>query len=135
MIHHLRGTSAALAENVFIRGGKRHGNYGRGVGGVNFSDGRIDVAVPAPGKGGWHLGCFLEIIMRPLVLLPIVYSLCAPFLSAADSSSSAAIPDHVTAAAIIQEMNLARQNPALYATLLEQRRQKYCGAVYLMPVN
>src|SRR5437588_4677394 len=32
MIHHLRGTSAALAENVFIRGGKRHGNYGRGVG-------------------------------------------------------------------------------------------------------
>jgi len=73
--------------------------------------------------------------MRPLVLLPIVYSLCAPFLSAADSSSSAAIPDHVTAAAIIQEMNLARQNPALYATLLEQRRQNYCGAVYLMPGN
>src|SRR5205823_11713895 len=30
MIHHLRGTSAALAEKVFIRGGKRHGNYGRG---------------------------------------------------------------------------------------------------------
>src|SRR5436190_13652853 len=29
MIHHLRGTSAALAEKVFIRGGKRHGNYGR----------------------------------------------------------------------------------------------------------
>src|SRR5438094_10281430 len=28
MIHHLRGTSAALAENVFITGGKRHGNYG-----------------------------------------------------------------------------------------------------------
>src|SRR6266478_5717329 len=31
MIHHLRATSAALAENVFIRGGKRHGNYGRGL--------------------------------------------------------------------------------------------------------
>src|SRR5260370_12117228 len=31
MIHHLRGTSAALAEKVFIRGGKRHGNYGRGL--------------------------------------------------------------------------------------------------------
>jgi hypothetical protein len=24
-------------------------------------------------------------------------------------------------------MNLARQSPALYATLLEQRRQNYCG--------
>src|SRR4029077_20813713 len=31
MIHHLRGTSAALAEKVFIRGGKRHGKYGRGL--------------------------------------------------------------------------------------------------------
>src|SRR5437868_306955 len=31
MIHHLRETSAAFAENVFIRGGKRHGNYGRGL--------------------------------------------------------------------------------------------------------
>src|SRR5437763_16894600 len=30
MINHLLGTSAALAEKVFIRGGKRHGNYGRG---------------------------------------------------------------------------------------------------------
>src|SRR6266513_4455821 len=29
MIHHLRGTSAALAEKVLMRGGKRHGNYGR----------------------------------------------------------------------------------------------------------
>src|SRR6478672_11389865 len=29
MSHHLRGTSDAFAENVFITGGKRHGNYGR----------------------------------------------------------------------------------------------------------
>src|SRR5438876_2355570 len=29
MSHHLRGTSAAFAENVFIMGGKGHGNYGR----------------------------------------------------------------------------------------------------------
>src|SRR5438552_10647326 len=32
MIHHLRGTSAALAENVLITGEKRHRNYGRGLG-------------------------------------------------------------------------------------------------------
>jgi len=73
--------------------------------------------------------------MRLAVLLPIVYSLFATFSLAADPSSSAAIPDHVTAAAIIHEMNLARQNPTLYATLLEQRRQNYCGGVYLLPGN
>jgi hypothetical protein len=54
--------------------------------------------------------------MRLAVLLPIVHSLFATFSFAADPSSSAAIPDHVPAAAIIHEMNLARQNPALYAT-------------------
>jgi uncharacterized protein YkwD len=73
--------------------------------------------------------------MRLPVLLPIVYSLFAPFLFAADPSSSAAIPDSVTAAAIIYEMNLARQNPALYATPLEQRRQNYSGGVCLLPGN
>jgi uncharacterized protein YkwD len=73
--------------------------------------------------------------MRLPFLLPVAYSLFAPFLFAADPNSSAAIPDHVTAAAIIHEMNLARQDPALYATLLEQRRQNYCGRVYLMPGN
>jgi hypothetical protein len=65
--------------------------------------------------------------MRLAVLLPIVHSLFATFSFAADPSSSAAIPDHVPAAAIIHEMNLARQNPALYATLLQQRRQSYSG--------
>jgi len=73
--------------------------------------------------------------MRLAVLLAIVYSLFATFSLAADPSSSAAIPDHVTAAAIIHEMNLARQNPALYATLLQQRRQNYSGGVCLLPGN
>jgi hypothetical protein len=52
--------------------------------------------------------------MRLAVLLPIVYSLFATFSFAADPSLSAAIPDHVAAAALIHEMNLTRQNPALY---------------------
>jgi hypothetical protein len=68
--------------------------------------------------------------MRFPVLLPIAYPLFAPLLFAADPSA-----DHVTAAAVIDEMNLARQSPALYATLLEQRRQNYCGGVYLFPGN
>src|SRR6266403_909554 len=134
MIHHLRGTSTALAEKVFIRGGKRHGNYGRGL--------EVSTLVTAEStsrsphrQGRWHPECFLEIIMRLPVLLPIVYSLFAPFLFAADPSSSAAIPDSVIAAAIIYEMNLARQNPALYATPLEQRRQNYSGGVCLLPGN
>jgi uncharacterized protein YkwD len=73
--------------------------------------------------------------MRLRVLSPVAYTLFAPLLFAADSSASAAFPDHVTAAAIIHEMNLARQSPAFYATLLEQRRQNYCGGVYLLPGN
>jgi uncharacterized protein YkwD len=73
--------------------------------------------------------------MRLAILLPIVYSLFIPFSFAADARSAAAIPGYVTAAAIIHEMNLARQNPTLYATLLEQRRQNYCGGVYLLPGN
>lgn len=73
--------------------------------------------------------------MRLPVFLPIVCSLFAPFLFAADPTLSVAIPDRVTGAAIIHELNLARQNPALYATLLEQRRQNYSGGVYLLPGN
>jgi len=56
-------------------------------------------------------------------------------LFAADSGSLAAVPDHVAAAAIINEMNLARQKPALYATFVEQTRQNYSGGVCLLPGN
>jgi uncharacterized protein YkwD len=72
--------------------------------------------------------------MRPL-FLPLAYSLFAPLLFAVDLSAAAVVPDHVTAAAIIHEMNLARQNPALYATFVEQARQNYSGRVCLMPGN
>jgi uncharacterized protein YkwD len=73
--------------------------------------------------------------MRLPVFLPLAFSLFAPLLFAADPGSSAATPDHVTAAAIIHEMNLARQNPALYATFVEQTRQNYSGGVCLLPGN
>src|SRR5438094_10496402 len=106
MINHLRGTSATLAEKVFIGAGKGTETTGEGERcqlrwRPNRRRGR------GSDKGGWHLGCFLEIIMRLAVLLPIVFSLFATFSLAADPSSSAALPGYVTAAAIIHEMNLA----------------------------
>jgi uncharacterized protein YkwD len=73
--------------------------------------------------------------MRLAAIFSLAYSLFTPLLFAADQSSSAAVPDRVTAAAIIHEMNLARQNPALYATFVEQTRQNYSGRVCLLPGN
>jgi uncharacterized protein YkwD len=73
--------------------------------------------------------------MRLPIFLPFASSLFAPFLFAAEPNSLVAVLDHVTAAAIIHEMNLARQNPALYATLLEQTHQNYSGGVCVLPGN
>jgi uncharacterized protein YkwD len=73
--------------------------------------------------------------MRLPIFLPLTLSLLAPLLFGADPGSSTAVPDHVSAAAIIHEMNLARQNPALYATFVEQTRQNYSGGVCLLPGN
>ena len=73
--------------------------------------------------------------MRPPVVLSLTYSLFAPLLFAADSGALATVPDRVTAVAIIHEMNLARQNPTLYATFVEQTRQNYSGHVCLLPGN
>ncbi len=73
--------------------------------------------------------------MRLPVFLPLAFSLFAPVLFAADPGSLAVVPDHVSAAAIIREMNLARQSPALYATLVEQTRQNYSRGVCLLPGN
>src|SRR5260370_37149412 len=41
--------------------------------------------------------------------------------------------DHVTAAAIVREMNLARQNPAFYATYVEEMRSHFNGKFFLLP--
>lgn len=73
--------------------------------------------------------------MRLALLLTLGCSLFSPALLAVDPKSSAAFPDHVPAAAVIHEINLARQNPALYATFVEQTRQNYSGNVCLMPNN
>jgi uncharacterized protein YkwD len=41
--------------------------------------------------------------------------------------------DHVTASAIVREMNLARQNPAFYATYVEEMRSHFNGKFFLLP--
>ncbi len=41
--------------------------------------------------------------------------------------------DRVTGAAVIREMNLARQNPAVYATYLEDLRSHFNGRFLLLP--
>lgn len=45
------------------------------------------------------------------------------------------IPPGITGAAIIHEMNLARQKPAFYADLLEQTRRDYSGYICRVPGN
>ncbi len=64
-------------------------------------------------------------IMKPLApLLPLVLFAANPHVSSGDS-------EKVTGPAIIHEINIARQNPTLYATFLEQTRQNYAGRVRL----
>ena len=41
--------------------------------------------------------------------------------------------EHVTASAIVREMNLARQNPAFYATYVEEIRSRFNGKFFLLP--
>jgi uncharacterized protein YkwD len=41
--------------------------------------------------------------------------------------------ERVTASAILREMNLARQNPVLYATSVEEMRARFNGKFFLLP--
>jgi uncharacterized protein YkwD len=78
----------------------------------------------------------MEIMKRlcRFFLLLFVLFLSAAF--AANPNVSASQPDDdVTGGAIIHEINVARQNPGLYATFVEQTRNNYVGRVRLMPGN
>ena len=48
-------------------------------------------------------------------------------------STSARVGEGVSAGAVIREMNLARQNPALYATYVEELRARYDGGLSVFP--
>ena len=68
-------------------------------------------------------------IMKPLAS----FSAFLPLLFAANPDLLPGDSDKVTGTAIIREINIARQNPTLYANFLEQIRQNYAGRVRLMP--
>jgi uncharacterized protein YkwD len=69
-------------------------------------------------------------LLAPFLLL--VFCFFSPLLFAANPDCSSADSDRVTGSAIIHEINIARQNPTLYAAFLEQTRQNYTGRVRLM---
>jgi uncharacterized protein YkwD len=56
---------------------------------------------------------------------------CTPFLFAAMSAS--AQDENASGSAVVREMNLARQNPALYATYLEELRSHFNGTFLVLP--
>ena len=81
------------------------------------------------GSAAGTAGRFME-IMKPLASFLAVF---LPLLFAANPDLLPGDSDKVTGTAIIREINIARQNPTLYANFLEQIRQNYAGRVRLMP--
>ncbi len=54
-------------------------------------------------------------------------------LSAKETTRTTAQAEEVSAAAIIHELNLARRNPVLYSSFLEEMRSNYLGNVRVLP--
>lgn len=67
----------------------------------------------------------MEIIMRRLLSIICLFLLTVSFAAASDSSGSAA--------AVVRELNLARQNPAHYAALAQEMRNTYNGRYVTLP--
>ena len=73
------------------------------------------------------LGVLIITIMRPATVLSLLG------LFAVVSQMSAADDGRVTAASLVREMNIARQNPSLYAGYVEEMRSNFNGTHYVMP--
>src|SRR5438552_18183506 len=80
MIHHLRGTSAALAENVFITGGKRHGNYGPRPWVSTLLT--VESTSRSPRRQGWMAPGMLSrnYNASPCRFIPNLFTLCTAFV-------------------------------------------------------
>jgi uncharacterized protein YkwD len=63
----------------------------------------------------------MEIIMRLSILSAFAFVLSISFLHAKQPTPSTE-PDQLSAASVIRELNLARENPRLYATFVEESR-------------
>jgi uncharacterized protein YkwD len=80
--------------------------------------------------GKWHLSCFIN------TMIPRISAAClALFYATIALAANEVLPkeEHVTASAIVREMNLARQSPAFYATYVEQMRSRFNGKFFLLP--
>jgi uncharacterized protein YkwD len=74
--------------------------------------------------------CLLVItIMRRSTSLALVFSIIA--LSSVGAGQKQ--EDSASGGAVVREMNLARQNPALYATFLQELRSRMSGNVLVLP--
>ena len=71
------------------------------------------------------LGLLIITIMKHISLL--VFFFCSAF---ATRSSGA---EQTSGSAIVREMNLARENPALYATFIEEMRGNFQGNLLVLP--
>lgn len=60
-------------------------------------------------------------------------SFLAPLLTSSFLAIASAAPNDNSGSAIVREMNLARQNPAQYATFLEEIRANYQGNLLVLP--
>jgi uncharacterized protein YkwD len=72
----------------------------------------------------------MEIIMRHRLLFVLLLVSLSPFLSV---SPARAQEERVSGSAVIREMNLARQTPALYAAYLEELRSHFNGTFLVLP--
>src|SRR6202043_1560470 len=68
-----------------------------------------------------HQRCFMEIIMR-LVILPAAAALFIANFAHAKENSPPTEPEQLSGPAVIGELNLARENPKLYATFAAESR-------------
>ncbi|MDQ2919722.1 MAG: hypothetical protein M3R10_07590, partial [Verrucomicrobiota bacterium] len=59
--------------------------------------------------------------------------ICALGLVLFTVASRAAFAESTSGSAIVREMNLARQNPALYATFIEEMRENFRGDLLVLP--
>jgi len=73
----------------------------------------------------------MEIMKHLAPFSSVLVFLFSSSLFAANSKISAREPDRLTGSALVHELNIARQNPALYASFLEETIPNYLGRVRL----
>src|SRR5437764_8578542 len=134
MIHHLRGTSAALAENVFITGGKRHGNYGPRPWVSTLLT--VESTSRSPRRQGRMAPGMLprNYNASPCRFIPHLFTLCTAFVCCRlRGVSHRSRSCHGRGNYPRNESGPTKST--LYATFVEQTRQNYSGHICLLSGN